>query len=180
MLENDAIALREIAWNDTDLIIKWRNNSNVLQNFLVQDKLTREQHENWMRTRVMTGEVVQFIIIDKSDQKPIGSVFLKDIERTVRMAEFGIFIGEDSARGKGIGTAACGLLTRYGFEKLDLNRIYLRVLPNNLGGIRCYQKCGYAIEGTLRQHVFVNGALSDLILMGQLKSDAPAMPAGAF
>lgn len=168
MLENRTAALREISWEDTEKIIRWRNNENVLRYFIQQDKLTNEQHENWMKNQVLAGRVVQFIIIDKTDGNPVGSVFLKDIDRFARKAEFGIFIGEDSARGKGIGTAACRLITGYGFGALGLHRIYLQVLPHNQSGIRCYEKCGYELEGRLRDHVFVNGGYADVIMMGQL------------
>ena len=37
-----------------------------------------------------------------------------------KKAEFGIFIGEDSARGKGIGTKSAELTIEYGFCKLRI------------------------------------------------------------
>ena len=45
---------------------------------------------------------VQYIILDNADGKPVGSVYYRDIDNHNRSAEYGIFIGEESARGKGL------------------------------------------------------------------------------
>ena len=64
MNENN-IYLKPIDEKDTDLIIKWRNNSKVRKNFIFQEKLTKEIHEKWLKDKVFTGNVVQFIIMEK-------------------------------------------------------------------------------------------------------------------
>lgn len=77
--------------NDTSLILTWRNNSDVRKNFIFQENLTKETHATWLKEKVYKGTTVQFIIIENTSQTPIGSVYLRDIDKLNNKAEFGIF-----------------------------------------------------------------------------------------
>ena len=59
---------------DTDLIVKWRNTPSVVQNCICRQTFTPETHRSWLATKVATGQVVQYIILDNADGKPVGSV----------------------------------------------------------------------------------------------------------
>ena len=87
------VSIRKITRKDTKKIIKWRNSKAVMNVFIDRNPLTKEQHYNWLETKVKTGEVVQFIISD--DEKDIGSVYFRDINNNHKKAEIGIFIGDD-------------------------------------------------------------------------------------
>jgi ribosomal-protein-alanine N-acetyltransferase len=46
-----------------------------------------------------------------------------------------------------------------------LHRIDLKVLEYNKRGIRCYEKCGFKLDGVLRDSAFIEGKYhSDLIM----------------
>ena len=160
--ETAGIFLRLMTAADTDLIVAWRNKDVVRKNFIYQELFTREGHENWIRTRVETGQVVQMIICDDATGKPLGSVYIRDIDREHNKAEYGIFIGEDDARGRGIGTAAAKLMLRYCFEEEGLHRVYLRAFADSLQAIRSYEKAGFAREGLLRDDVRIGGEYRDI------------------
>lgn len=164
--EQVGISLRIMTYDDTDNIIAWRNSDSVRERFIYQGLFTRESHENWIKTMIETGKVVQMMICELSTQKAIGSVYVRDIDRTHQKAEYGIFIGEESARGKGYGTAAAKLMIRYCFEELMLHRLFLRVYAENDRAIRSYEKAGFEKEAYLRDDVFVGGKYRDIILMG--------------
>ena len=137
------IYLRLMTWDDTDLIVKWRNSDAVRRNFIYQTLFTREGHEHWIRTKVETGQVVQMTICDQASDKPLGSVYIRDIDREHNKAEYGIFIGEEDARGRGVGTAAAKLMLQYCFEEEKLHRVYLRVFAENVQAVRSYEKAGF-------------------------------------
>jgi RimJ/RimL family protein N-acetyltransferase len=94
-----------------------------------------------------------------------------NINWTIRSAEVGIFIGEKSCWNKGYGAEVMSLLLKFGFNNLNLNRIYLRVDDANKGGIRAYEKAGFVHEGRFRQGTFYNGKYGDLLFMSVLRTE---------
>jgi len=165
------VKIRPITLEDTENIIKWRNNPSVRNNFIYRDVFTKETHLNWYNNRILTGDVVQFIIYSDVLSKDVGSVYLRDIDKVNQKAEFGIFIGEDDCRGLGIGTKATSLILDYGFNELGLNRIFLRVFKRNIGAIKAYKNAGFIEEGIFREDVMFDGKGEDMVYMGILKSD---------
>ena len=102
-IEGERVLLRPITPEDTPLIVKWRNTESVRRNFIFRGPFTAEVHTRWMETKVASGEVLQYIIVDKETGESVGSVYFRDVNRENRSAEYGIFIGEEAARGNGLG-----------------------------------------------------------------------------
>lgn len=165
MVSGDKLLIKKITKEHTPLIVKWRNNPNVQKNFIFQETFTEEMHNRWLKNKVETGEVAQFIIYIKEDDIPIGSVYLRDIDKNNQKAEFGIFIGEDIARGKGYGTEAARLMCQYGFEKLGLHKIMLRVFAFNQPAIKAYEKAGFVQEAYLKDEEKIDNEFFDIIFM---------------
>ncbi len=165
LIRGEKINLRPMTYDDTDNIVKWRANKRVKNNFLFRGEITKEVHVNWIKTMVETGEVVQFIIEEAESDRPIGSTYLRDIDREIGKAEFGIFIGEDDAVGRGYGTEAAKLIVNYAFSNLKLHKVYLRVLDENLVAKKSYEKVGFKEEGRFRDEVFLNGEYKDVVFM---------------
>jgi len=165
------IYLRMIRDEDTDMVVAWRNSSDVRKRFLYRADFTPESHRRWLRDVIGTGKALQMIICDLHTDKPLGSVYIRDIDRENRKAEFGIFIGEPSARGRGVGTAAARLMLRYCFCEMGLHRVYLRAIADNLQAIRSYEKAGFRKEALLRDDVLLDGKYCDIVLMGILEEE---------
>lgn len=159
------IYIRMMQYSDTENIVKWRNTESVKRRFIYQKTFTKEGHENWIETMVKTGKVVQFIICDMDTDLPLGSVYIRDIDREHHKAEYGIFIGDENARGRGVGTAACKLCLKYCREKLELHRVFLRVFADNYPAIRSYEKAGFQREAYLKDDVCIDGKYADIVLM---------------
>ena len=165
------IYLRPMTGEDTDNIIRWRNTDFVRRNFIYQEPFTRQGHETWTRDMISTGKAVQFIICEKGTDRPVGSVYLRDIDRKHNKAEYGIFIGEEDALCRGYGTRAAQLMLAYAFEELKLHKVMLRVLAENARAKRSYEKAGFVQEAYLRDEVFLEGSYRDVILMAMRKED---------
>jgi UDP-4-amino-4,6-dideoxy-N-acetyl-beta-L-altrosamine N-acetyltransferase len=164
ILYGQGIYLRPMTEEDTDLIVKWRNEDFVRQNFIYRKPFTREGHLKWIETMVKTGKVVQFIICTE-DHRPVGSVYLRDIDRDHRKAEYGIFIGEKDALSKGYGTHAAKLMIEYAFGKLKLHKLMLRVLAGNDRAKKSYEKAGFVQEAYLKDELYLEEGYRDEILM---------------
>lgn len=88
----------------------------------------------------------------------IGLVIQKDVYK--KSAEIGYWIGE-AFWGNGIATKAVELITEYGFDKLDLNRIYTGVFEYNLASMKVLEKNGYEKEGIFKNAILKNEKICD-------------------
>lgn len=167
------ITLRPLTLADTSNIVRWRNQPEVYKNLYTQNLITEEQHIGYFHKYVETGLVCQYIIVAEIDGEPtdIGTVFLKGIDRESRKAEYGLFIGELQARGKGFASAIASAALNIAFNELDLNRVYLTVFAENVPAIKSYERAGFKKEGVLRQDFFDGKAFHDIVHMGILRSD---------
>lgn len=176
VIESDKILLRKMDYNDTENIVKWRNSDGVRKNFIYQELFTRESHEHWIKTMVETGITDQLIICVKANPSdgegtPVGSVYIRDIDEKHNKAEYGIFIGEDSFRGMGIGSETARLMVEYCFRIRKLHRLFLRVFADNEQAIRSYEKAGFVREALLRDDVCIDGVYRDIVLMGLINPE---------
>ena len=162
------ITLRPITLSDTDNIVKWRNASFVKKNLFTQKTLTKNQHLDYYHKYIETKRVFQFIIQLNSDNGnlDIGTAFLKSIDLENKKAEFGIFIGEEYALGKGFGKQATFLILQYAFEYLKLNRVYLTVFADNHPAVNAYLKCGFRTEGILIEDYLRYDGFVYIMVMG--------------
>ena len=155
-MEGEKIFLRPITTEDTPLIVRWRSDPRVYGTLFRQEPITEERHRQWLREMVLSGKCDQFIIVDKALNQPVGTVFLKEINREHLRAEYAIFIGEETARGRGIGSEAAKLY----------------VFASNTRAIASYRKAGFREEARLREHYRrKDGSFADILMMGLLRSE---------
>ena len=151
------VYLRPITHEDTDIMVKWRNEPEVFKYFIYRRPFTREGHEEWLRTRVETGEVVQFIACDNADGRPIGCTYLRDITESLDSAEYGVLIGDADNRGHGLGKELLSLTMKYGFEDLGLKKITARVISSNAPSVYCFLHSGFNITEKTSQLTIPDG-----------------------
>jgi RimJ/RimL family protein N-acetyltransferase len=111
----------------------------------------------------------QFGVETLADKVFIGRCGFTRVDWKNRLAELGVLIGDQSYRGKGYGTDAVKTLCRFGFWELNLHKIKASVFDFNIAALRSYEKCGFVVEGTLKNELFRDGAYHDVIEMGLFK-----------
>jgi RimJ/RimL family protein N-acetyltransferase len=149
-------------------IAEWINNPvTTYYMFYGQRPMTDEDVERMIRAQLESSSNILFLVMGENAR--MGFAGLYDIHPASRKAEFRILLG--GARGKGIGTEVTEMLTFYGFDRLNLNRVYLGVTDENTAAVRAYQKAGYVEEGRLRQDIYRNGRYYDSIKMSMLRSE---------
>jgi len=73
-------------------------------------------------------------------------------------------------QGKGVGTALMRAILDLADNWLNLTRLELEVYADNEAAIHLYERFGFEVEGTLRQHAFRDGEYVDSKVMGRLLS----------
>lgn len=162
----DRVYIRPITEEDTDLIIAWRNSDAVRPYFIYQKPFTREGHLKWLKTMIETGCGYQFIVCNKEDDIPIGCTYLRDYDREHNKIEYGVFLGSNEVKGKGIGTEILGLTLQFAFQTLKVHKVFARAFADNQASIGSFLKGGFTKEAHLRDEVRVNGEYRDIVLLG--------------
>lgn len=75
--------------------------------------------------------------------------------------------------GRGLMTEAARAIIGYGFEELDLHRIWADVDPGNVGSWRVMEKIGMRREGHLLENAWIGGEWQDSYLYAMLKREWP-------
>lgn len=151
-----------------EIYYSWRNDPEVAANdqagFL--RPMGFEEVKEWSQ-RMIDGPT--FIAYD--GEEPLGTCAFMNLDQRNRHAELAIVIGNKSYWSKGYGTKIMEQLLDWGFEGLNLNRLYLHVFSFNKRAIGLYEKMGFKHEGTLREMIYRDGAYHDLLAYGLLKDE---------
>jgi RimJ/RimL family protein N-acetyltransferase len=130
--------------------------------------LTRDEVVKWLDG--LAASPTAWVIACKG--RFLGEIRLRDVDLTDRRARLGIALYDPTLLGQGLGRAAIRLLFPYAFQKLQLHRLSLRVLADNLRAIACYKACGFVEEGRERESALVGGGWEDDLIMGCLAHEA--------
>ena len=104
-----------------------------------------------------------FAMALKEGDKYIGNIKIGRIDWVHQNALIGRLIGDKKSWGKGYGTEALKLILAYGFNTLNLNRIYSIIMEHNIAAIKSCEKAGMVHEGTSFQYRFMDGEYKDAI-----------------
>lgn len=104
------------------------------------------------------------------ESKHIGNIKLGPIHWLHRRADISLFIGERSYWGQGFASEAIALIRDWAFRELDLQKLSAGIYAGNQGSRRAFEKCGFTLEGTLRDEVVCNGVRQNIWRMGLPRS----------
>ncbi|MHC1750268.1 MAG: GNAT family N-acetyltransferase [Cellulosilyticaceae bacterium] len=167
------VYLKDMGREDVEYINKWRKNKNLIAriggNFrYVNLEADMQWFEDYMNNRKTQ---VRCMICIKETNEIVGGISLFPIDYMNQKAEFHILIGEEAWWGKGVGEASTRLMLEHGFKNLNLNRIYLTVLEDNIAALKLYEKVGFIKEGREEAYLYKDGKFKTAITMRILKAE---------
>jgi RimJ/RimL family protein N-acetyltransferase len=163
------ITLEMLRSDDSPVMFKWINTKELVEFNAAFHPVTLEDHNKWFNSLSSRKDMVIFGIRLRSDDTLIGSCQLFSINSVVKSAELQIRIGDFEKMGKGLGSEAVQLLVEYGFKELGLRRIFLQVFAFNTRAIKAYEKCGFVLEGCLREAAFIGDRFVDVLIMSVMR-----------
>lgn len=170
-LVGERVALGPLLPEHVPLHLRWANDWDVIEpRGMLLRSVGSDQISAW-HERYRASDDIIFTIYEHATHRPIGETSFRPLDLIHRRAEFGIFIGEKDCWGQSYGTETARLMLRYGFTKLDLHNIYLRVSSHNARGIGAYTRAGFRECGRLREAVRIAGRAYDMIYMECLASE---------
>jgi len=172
-LQGNEIYLRELRESDLQgNWYSWFNDSDVTtyQNKNIFPN-TKEKQKAYYDYLDSSKSDVVFAVVDQNSKNHIGNVGLHHIDWVHRSAELGIVLGEREFWGRGYGKQVWALITKYGFETLNLHRIYAVVMCGNEASQKCAEASGFKQEGIISEMFYKNGTYLDVIYYNLLKKN---------
>ena len=112
-----------------------------------------------------------FFIKDTLKSTLVGLVNIKNIDTNIKKCELGYFIAE-SETGKGLISKFTSEVVTYCFDILQMNKIFLRIAPDNIRSQKVATHNGFKKEGLLREeYKGFQDKLEDVMYFGLLKAD---------
>jgi UDP-4-amino-4,6-dideoxy-N-acetyl-beta-L-altrosamine N-acetyltransferase len=174
MLYGEKTRLRRIEREDIPTFVRWFDDPEVRTFLMINSPISHAQEERWF-DRKLNDKDSELFAIETLDGTHIGNIELFGFHRTHRWSELGVVLGEKAYWGQGYGSDAIRTLLRFAFEELNLHRVQLRVYEDNERAIRAYRKCGFELEGRMRDAVFRRGRYYDVLLMSVLDDEFAAL-----
>lgn len=198
MIYGERIRLRAPERSDIPHFVNWLNDPEVVAGLDLYLPMSNAEEENWFDEMLKSPQAQHPMVIemcvpgkrpDSAVSSPpdimpvvnewvaIGNCGFNQIDWRCRHAEIGIFIGEKRFWNQGYGREAVETLVRFGFETLNLHRIWLRVYASNKSAIRCYENAGFKHEGRMREAFYKDGIYIDILIMSILENERKNAPA---
>ncbi len=174
VLETRRLLLRSLQMSDASQICDQANDRAIADTTMnIPHPYEEGMAEEWIsETHELSkeGTLASFAIVLKENERIIGAIGLKDIDRNHSHAELGYWIGR-SYWNNGYATEAGKAVLKFAFEELGLYRVHAHHLSRNSSSGRVLEKLGMKHEGHLRQHIRKWETLEDIDLYGILAGD---------
>lgn len=162
--------LREPKEKDAQGMLSWMH-APATREIFANDfgSFTLEKVLNFIRHANDDTQNKNFVCVDDDDNY-LGTVSLKNIDYVAKNAEYAVSFCP-AAQGTGAAAFATREILKYAFSTLELERVYLNVIPDNVRANKFYKKMGFVFEGEFRKHIMINGELKNLCWYSMMKNE---------
>ncbi|MFX1299707.1 MAG: GNAT family N-acetyltransferase [Promethearchaeota archaeon] len=174
MFKGKRVTLRAVELDDIPDILRHFNDIEVRRFLNMITPVSAEEEEKWIQNLTRQRKAGTAYVFAMELQKPkqfLGICGLIGVDTIHRSAALGIAMQNKRYWGKGLGTEAIRLLVDFGFNIINLHRIYLTVFENNPRAERVYEKVGFTKTGRQRDAIRRFGQYIDLFSMDLLAGE---------
>ncbi len=167
LTEQDAFIFTELLTANKDYwsVFEPRHEASYFNVAVQRDKIRESNYQ--MRDR----REYNFGIFDSYTSRLIGHISLYSIKRLPFSSGFVGYSIDEREIGRGLGTEAVRLVTKFAFEKMALHRVEAFVSPRNTGSVKVLEKAGYTQEGLMRSLLYINGVWEDHYMYATVEDD---------
>ena len=169
-LETKRLILRKLRLEDAKDVFEYASDSEITKYVTWEPHRSIEDSINLIKfthERYEKREGIIWGIVCKENKKVIGTCDISPAIKHFR-AEIAYAISRDYW-GKGLMTEAVKEVIKFGFEKMNLNRIQAMCIPENIGSYGVMEKVGMKYEGLIREYMYIKGKFQDLKLYSILR-----------
>lgn len=172
MVTLDNIGIRAIEIEDLAIIQKYRNDERLRQYFREYREFSLTQLEDWYFKMIKDNRFEMFVIINLELDEVIGVAGLTYIDWPNKHADIHFYIGKNSEWIDNLySPTAIKLILKYGFETLNLNKIWAEIYEIDTKKLIFFKRKGFKIDATLREHYFYNGKYYSSHILSLLRKE---------
>lgn len=172
-MKKPQVKIRKFNENDIRLKVKWINDSDINKYLHYTLPLEESKTLIWYeKIKDLENRLDCTIdVIEDDSINPVGLIGLLNIENINKKAEFYICLGERKYQGLGIAKKASMELIKQGFDRYNLNKIYLYTEVENIDAQRLFESIGFKKEGLLIEDIIYNSKKIDRFVYGLNRKD---------
>src|ERR1700760_853953 len=163
------IDLRDLVAEDAGRLFAWRREPEVNRWMSDSPPDTLQAQQRWVDEVIADADRSGWIITWAG--LPAVFLMLTGLTDCNRRAEWGWYIGDPDARGRGVGRAAQALGLDKAFDEFGLEKVWAEVLADNDTALKAQTSCGFRREGYLRAHALKDGVFRDVVLLAILAEE---------
>ncbi len=167
------VIIREKAETDVEAFLEYYSKPEVNEFILCEIPQTVEDARRellYWRNIFYRNDGVYFAIADKKTNKMIGSIGITGYNSYQGRIELSYDLDSNYWR-RGITKRAIDVILPYAFKEWNVNRIEASISTSNLPSKNLLLKCGFTLEGILRQHRYHRGRFVDVFFFSLLKEE---------
>ncbi|MEQ7004936.1 GNAT family N-acetyltransferase [Actinopolymorpha sp. B17G11] len=172
-LSTERTVLREWEAADAADLFVWRSDPEVQKyNSAPMRDVTEAAHLiDEIRRDYSAQRGISWAVTHRGDGRAIGLFGFNSWERFHRRADIGYDLRRDYW-GRGIATEALEAILRFGFTRMDLNRVEAETIADNHESVRLLKRLGFQREGLRRAYSLEeDGTFHDSAIYGLLAHD---------
>lgn len=172
-IETERLLLRKMALSDAPDLFEYASDPQVAAYVLWDHHQSLEDSRRYlayMLEKYERGDVAEWGIVHKRDERFIGTCGFMWWNTLHHRAEIGYALSPRYWN-RGLMTEAVKRVIKFGFDKMQLNRIEARCIPGNVASEKVMKHVGMKYEGLMRKQAFTSGAFHDLKMYAILKEE---------
>ena len=172
MFEGKSVSLRALEKEDLEILKEWRNSKHVRKSTREYKLLNMINQNNWFESihQLNPPREIMFGILNKR-KKLIGVTGLTYIDWKNRNSEISIYFSTNNWQTKSEAKEVINLILEYGFEELNLHRLYVEIFSLMKENIKLFSQLKFIKEGELREKIWRQNKWWDTIIFSKLSSE---------
>lgn len=173
MITGEKVILRAFRKEDVSKLLEIHNDLEIKKQAMFHPfPISPDQDVEWIENinGDKSNKSVYFVIEDKETNSFSGYTSLRNINWINRNCYFGITLSP-KMQGKGLGREATNLVINYAIKNLNLHKVQLEVIEDNIRAIELYKNLGFIEEGILKEQFYNNRVYYNVILMAFLNEN---------
>ena len=172
-LNTERLILRRLSLSDQNDIFEYASIPEVSTYLPWKPHTKIENTFDFLKLVEQEFEDLKFIVFGielKKEKKLIGTIALRNWDKPDHCIDIGYAISKKYWN-KGLTTEAVKAIIKFGFEKLNANRIEAHCDKDNVASYCVMEKAGMKYEGTLRQKVLIKNKFTSMKFYSVLKEE---------